>query len=130
MPETSLKRGPSTGNFAEIFEFLNFWIPLNYAKNFQKALFTEHLWMIATADSSFQTKVLLLDQTLFDFPLIFFLLLLIFFNCYLAAPQPTLDHYWADSLTHPMLITAFYIFDPRVTKSLITRLGPLARMSA
>ena len=47
-----------------------------------------------------------------------------FFNCYLAAPRPTLGHYRGDSLTHPMLITAFYIFDPRVTGSLVTRLGP------
>ena len=32
---------------------------------------------------------------------------------------------WAiiEGLTHPMLITAFYIFDPRVTGSLLTRLG-------
>ena len=49
-----------------------------------------------------------------------------FFNCYLAAPRPTLGHYRGDSLTHPMLITAFfYIFDP-VTGSLVTRLGPLS----
>ena len=29
-----------------------------------------------------------------------------FFNCYWAAPQPTLGHYRGDSLTHPILITA------------------------
>ena len=29
------------------------------------------------------------------------------FNCYLAAPQPTLGHCQRDSLTNPMLITAF-----------------------
>ena len=28
------------------------------------------------------------------------------------------------SLIHPMLITVFYIFDPKVTRSLITRFGP------
>ena len=28
-----------------------------------------------------------------------------FFNCYLAAPLPTLGNYLGDSLTHPMLIT-------------------------
>ena len=50
-----------------------------------------------------------------------------FFNCYLAAPCPNLGHYRG---THPMLITAFYIFDLRVTGSLVTRLGPLARPSA
>ena len=32
---------------------------------------------------------------------------LIFFNCYLAAPLPTLGHFWGDILTHPMLFTAF-----------------------
>ena len=46
-----------------------------------------------------------------------------FFNCYLAAPWPNLGHYRGDSLTHPMLITVFYIFDPKVTGSLIARLG-------
>ena len=30
----------------------------------------------------------------------------IYFN-YLAAPRPTLGHYWGDSLAHPVLITAF-----------------------
>ena len=30
-----------------------------------------------------------------------------FFNYYLAAPRPTSGHYRGDSLTHPMLITAF-----------------------
>ena len=34
------------------------------------------------------------------------------FNCYLAAQQPTLGHYQGDSLTHPMLITAFLQFQP------------------
>ena len=37
----------------------------------------------------------------------------------MAAPRPTLGHYRGDSLTHPMLITAFYIFDPKVTGSLV-----------
>ena len=41
-----------------------------------------------------------------------------FFNCYLAAPQLTSGHYPGDSLTHPILITAFYIFHPKVTGSL------------
>ena len=43
-------------------------------------------------------------------------------NCYLAAPQPTLGHYRQDSLTHPMLITAFYIFNPVVTRNFIMSL--------
>ena len=30
-----------------------------------------------------------------------------FFNCYLAAPRPTLGHYQGGSPTHPMSITAF-----------------------
>ena len=47
-----------------------------------------------------------------------------FFNCYLTAPLPTLGYYRGGSLTHPMLITVFYIFDPRITRNLITRLGP------
>ena len=47
-----------------------------------------------------------------------------FFNRYLAAPQPTLGHYRGDSLTHLMLVTVFYIFDPKVTRNLITRFGP------
>ena len=34
-----------------------------------------------------------------------------------------------DSLTHPMLITAFYIFDPRVTGSLVARLGPVSLLN-
>ena len=44
-----------------------------------------------------------------------------FFNYYLAAPRPTSGHYRGDSLTHPMLITAFYIFDPKVTGSLVAK---------
>ena len=32
---------------------------------------------------------------------------LCFFNCYLAAPRPTLGHSQGGSLTNPMLITAF-----------------------
>ena len=35
-----------------------------------------------------------------------------FFNCYLAAPRPTLGHYQGGSLTHPMLITAFLYTRP------------------
>ena len=36
--------------------------------------------------------------------LVFFCFL---FNSYLAAPRPTLGHYRGDSLTNPMIITAF-----------------------
>ena len=38
--------------------------------------------------------------------------------------RPTLGHYRGDSLTHPMFITAYYIFDSGVTGSLVERLGP------
>ena len=47
-----------------------------------------------------------------------------FFNNYLAAPQPTLGHYWGGSLTHPILIIMFYIFAPKVAGSLVAKLGP------
>ena len=50
----------------------------------------------------------------------------LFLNSYLAAPQPTLGHYRGDILTHPMLITAFYIFDSKVTGSLVTKVGSLS----
>ena len=30
------------------------------------------------------------------------------FISFLAAPQPTLGHYWGDNLTHPMLIIALF----------------------
>ena len=55
------------------------------------------------------------------------LLLFSFFfcNCYLADPWPTLGHSQGDSLTSPMLLTKFFnFFDPKVTGSLVTRLGP------
>ena len=52
-------------------------------------------------------------------------LFFVFCNCYLAAPRPTLGHYLRGSLTHPILVTTFFrIFDPEVTGSLLTRLGP------
>ena len=34
----------------------------------------------------------------------------VFFNCYLAAPWPTLSYYWGESLTQLMLTTAFLHF--------------------
>ena len=37
---------------------------------------------------------------------------LLFFNCYLAAPRPTLGHSQGDSFTNPMLITAFVHIRP------------------
>ena len=48
------------------------------------------------------------------------ILLVYFFNCYLAAPQTTLDHYRRNSLTHPI----FYIFDTKITWTIVRRLHP------
>ena len=42
----------------------------------------------------------------------FFVFCLFFFNCYFSVWRPTLDRYRGVSLTHPMLINAFYIFRP------------------
>ena len=39
-----------------------------------------------------------------------------FFNCYLAAPQPTLGHYHSPDVNHCIFT--------RVSGSLVTRLGP------
>ena len=50
---------------------------------------------------------------------------ILFFNCYLAAPRLTLGHSQEDSLSNPMLITAFLnYFSLKVTRSLVMRLGP------
>ena len=50
----------------------------------------------------------------------------IFFNCYLAAPRPTLGHYRGDSFTLPMLIIAFFTFSTQRTfRFLQQRLNPL-----
>ena len=51
-------------------------------------------------------------------PLFKELKILNFFNCYLAAPYSTLGHYQGHSLTHLIIISAFYIFNPEVTRSL------------
>ena len=59
-PENSLKETP-----AQVFS-------CEFCKIFQKALFTEHLRMTATADSSVPTKVSSIDHTLFVFSFIFF----------------------------------------------------------
>ena len=75
---------------------------INFFKNYKKLISGKHI----------QEPICIYQQFFF------------FFNCYLAAPWPTLGHYQGDSLTHLMLITAFYIFDPKVTGSLVARLGP------
>ena len=54
-----------------------------------------------------------------------------FFNYYLAAPRPTSGHYRGDSLTHPMLITAFVHVRPgghREPHSEVGSLGPAERL--
>ena len=53
------------------------------------------------------------------------------FNCYLAAPRPTMGNFWGDSLTHPMLITAFLNFRPeghREPRNKVGTLSPAERL--
>ena len=55
----------------------------------------------------------------------------IIFNCYLAAPRPTLGHYRGDSLTHPMLITVCLHIRPechRDPRSGVGFLSPAERL--
>ena len=49
-----------------------------------------------------------------------------FFNCYLAAPRPTLNNSRADSLTHPTLITAFELFRPEGHREAGKEVGSLS----
>ena len=49
----------------------------------------------------------------------------LYFYYYLALPRPTLGHYRGDSLTHPMLITEFYNFGPKFTRSTRKGVGSL-----
>ena len=53
-------------------------------------------------------------------------LLSVFFNCYLAAPLPTLGHSQGDSITNPMLITAFYLCRPEGHREPRNEVGPLS----
>ena len=56
----------------------------------------------------------------------------VFFNCYLAAPQPTLGHSQGDSLTNPMLITAFVHIRPeghREPRNEVGSLSPAERLA-
>ena len=47
-----------------------------------------------------------------------------FFNCYLAVPRPTLGHSQGDSLTNPMLITAYVHIWPEGHRESRNRVGP------
>ena len=48
-----------------------------------------------------------------------------FFKLLFGSPRANFwGHYWGDSLTLPMLITALFSFDSKVNGSLVTRLGP------
>ena len=55
-----------------------------------------------------------------------FLLPDIIFNCYLAAPRPTLGYYRGGSLTHPMLITAFLHIRPEGHRKPCNEFGSLS----
>ena len=49
-----------------------------------------------------------------------------FFNCYLAVPRSTLDHSRRDSLTNPMLITAFVQFRHKGNREPCNEVGSLS----
>ena len=49
----------------------------------------------------------------------------LFFN-YLAAAWPILGHFRGDNLIHPMSITEFFIFGPKVTGSLVNEVGSVS----
>ena len=78
-------------------------LQIMYVRDFRPSI-------LACKDFKINTKTL-------KIPVIF---LVYFFNCYLAAPQTTLDHYRRNSLTHPI----FYIFDTKITRTVVRRLHP------
>ena len=49
-----------------------------------------------------------------------------FFNCYLAAPRPTLGHYRGGSLTHTMLITCVLHIRPEGNREPRNEVGSLS----
>ena len=49
-----------------------------------------------------------------------------FFNCYLAALRPTLGHSQGDSVTNPMLITAFVHIGPKSHREPRNEVGSLS----
>ena len=59
------------------------------------------------------------------------MLIVLFLNCFLGASRPTLDHSQGDSLTSPMLITAFELFRPeghREPRNEVESLSPAKRL--
>ena len=68
-------------------------------------------------------KRLIAKLLAFCFPIESWNLINDFFNCYLAAPQPTMGHCQGADLTNLMFITAFTYFNLKVTGSLLTKVG-------
>ena len=58
--------------------------------------------------------------------LFIYLFICLFLNYDLAAPRLTLSHYWRDSLTHPMLITAFLHIRPKGNQDPCNEVGSLS----
>ena len=85
---------------------------------------------VKTALLNVKTNTILLKlKTILQFKVSFRYLFLL--NCYLGAPWPTLGRCRGSSLTNPILITALFsfLFELKVTRSLVARLGPKARSS-
>ena len=74
----------------------------------------------------------ILKKKMSEWQIFFFFFFFFFFNYYLAAPRPTSGHYRGDSLTHPMLITAFVHVRPeghREPRSEVGSLSPAERLA-
>ena len=54
--------------------------------------------------------------------------MVIFLNCYLAAPWPTLDHCWGGSLTHLILITCVLHIRPEGHQEPHNEVGSLTKL--
>ena len=54
------------------------------------------------------------------------LIFFFFLNCYLAVPRPTLGHSQGESLTNPMLITAFLHVQPEGHREPCSKVGSLS----
>ena len=116
----------------ELFLFYGFMVIIwsQYLSALPEKLFKYFLWFYGVTNA-LKLKILqnILQNSLIKI-LAYHCSNLIFLNCYLAAPRPTLGHCRGGRLTNPKLITAFFIyFDPKVTGSLVTRLVPKAWQS-